>query len=569
MKKKKSRALVALSLTMAVSVGLAACGSPSPAKDEPKKDGAASAASNGQVKKGKISVMVYDRGLIPASEGTYDNNRWTKWIQENAPFEEVKFIVVPRTEAVQKMNMLFAAGEGPDVVANYEDPIPFIAKGQALEITDDLLAKMPNYKKVLDKYPALQKLTTVNGKRYTIGTVSPVSPNHAAVIRADWLEKLNLPMPKTPEDLLAVAKAFTEKDPDGNGKNDTYGITLNQDSQRVLSHMFGFGNPEKYAIQDGKLTFVWDRIQDWLKFTKQIADAKVVDPDFLLDKGDKALSDFTNGKIGIFLTGKFSQLNSPTFANFKKSNPNAKLDTFDLPATKYGTFEGYINGGPSAVGFINASTKDPDAAARYINWLNDPKVSDYLVNGPDGVYKKRDAEGTVVVVDPEKNKIEYDYATDYSIIRNYQLDGGTATYSPLANEYYNSYLKSSDPTLQEFGDLYFKMAQVANKPGAIDPRKWQQTLPALASDLLLKKTNGGKAVDDILLKALAQPNVTAEKAVADAKEAWKKAGGEDVDTFYNDYYQKNKDKMLSPEDFEKLKLTPELLPAAKKNSKIK
>ncbi|NQX58621.1 hypothetical protein [Paenibacillus qinlingensis] len=568
--KRKFQSVVALSLVMAVSVGLTAC---STTKEEPTKSGSntsntASVTPSGQVKKGKVSVMVYDRGLIPASEGTYDNNRWTKWIQENAPFEEVKFIIVPRTEAPQKMNMLFAAGEGPDVVANYEDMTPFISKGQALEITDELLAKMPNYKKTLDKYPALQKLTTVNAKRYTIGTVSPVSPNHAAVIRADWLEKLNLPMPKTPEDLLAVAKAFTEKDPDGNGKNDTYGLTLNADSQRVLSHMFGFGNPEKYAVVDGKLTFVWDRIQDWLKFTKQIVDAKVVDPDFLLDKGDKALTDFTNGKIGIFLTGKFSQLNSPTFANFKKANPTAKLDTFDLPATKYGTFEGYINGGPSAVGFINAATKDPDAAARYINWLNDPKVSDYLVNGPEGVYKKRDAEGTVVVVDPAKNKIEYDYATDYSIIRTFDFNLGSAI-SPLANEYYNSYLKSSDPVLQEFGDLYFKMAQVVNKPDAIDPRKWQQTLPALASDTLLKKTNGTKAVDDFLLKALAQPNLTAEKAIADAKELWKKAGGEDVDAFYNDYYQKNKDKMLSPEDFKQLKLAPELLPSAKKNSKIK
>lgn len=568
--KKKFRGVVALSFVMAVSVGLTACSS---TKEEPNKSNGnasntASVTPSGQVKKGKVSVMVYDRGLIPASEGTYDNNRWTKWIQENAPLEEVKFIVVPRTEAPQKMNMLFAAGEGPDVVANYEDMTPFISKGQALEITDELLAKMPNYKKTLDKYPALQKLSTVNGKRYTFGTVSPVSPNHAAVIRADWLEKLNLQVPKTPEELLAVAKAFTEKDPDGNGKNDTYGLTLNSDSQRVLSHMFGFGNPEKYAVVDGKLTFVWDRIQEWLKFTKQIVDAKVVDPDFLLDKGDKALTDFTNGKIGIFLTGKFSQLNSPTFANFKKANPTAKLDTFDLPATKFGTFEGYINGGPSVVGFINAATKDPDAAARYINWLNDPKVSDYLVNGPEGVYKKRDAEGTVVVVDPAKNKIEYDYATDYSIIRTFDFNLGSSV-SPLANEYYNSYLKSSDPVLQEFGDLYFKMAQVVNKPEAIDPRKWQQTLPALASDTLLKKTNGTKAVDDFLLKALAQPNLTAEKAVADAKELWKKAGGEDVDAFYNDYYQKNKDKMLSPEDFKQLKMAPELLPSAKKNSKIK
>lgn len=397
---------------------------------------------------------------------------------------------------------------------------------------------MPNYKKILDENPALQKLTTTNGKRYTVGTISPISPNHAAIIRADWLEKLNLSIPKTPEDLLAVAKAFADQDPDGNGKNDTYGLTLNSDSRRVLSHMFGYGNPDKYAIEDGKLTHVWDRIQDWLQYSKQIVDAKVVDPDFLLDKGDKALTDFTNGKVGIFLTGKLSQLNSPTFANFKKNNPTGKLDTFDLPATKYGTFSGYVNGGPSHVGFINAATKDPEAAARYINWLTDPKVSDYLVNGPDGVYKKRDAEGTVVVVDPEKNKIEYDYAADYSIIRTFDLTDDSV--SPLANEYYNSYLKSSDPVLQEFGDLYYKMAQIVNKPGSIDPRKWQQTLPPLASDFLLKETNGLKAVDDLLSKSLAEPNVSAEQVIAEAKELWKKSGGEDVDAFYNDYYQKIK-----------------------------
>ncbi|MEC0111195.1 extracellular solute-binding protein [Paenibacillus taichungensis] len=561
---KRKLGLVVLTLVMALSVGLTACSS---TKEESTKDGKVELTPDGQEKKGKVTVMVYDRGLIPASEGTYDNNRWTKWIQENAPLEEVKFIVVPRTEAVQKMNMLFAAGEGPDVVANYEDITPFISKGQALEITDELLAKMPNYKKILDENPALQKLTTTNGKRYTVGTISPISPNHAAIIRADWLEKLNLSIPKTPEDLLAVAKAFADQDPDGNGKNDTYGLTLNSDSRRVLSHMFGYGNPDKYAIEDGKLTHVWDRIQDWLQYSKQIVDAKVVDPDFLLDKGDKALTDFTNGKVGIFLTGKLSQLNSPTFANFKKNNPTGKLDTFDLPATKYGTFSGYVNGGPSHVGFINAATKDPEAAARYINWLTDPKVSDFLVNGPDGVYKKRDAEGTVVVVDPEKNKIEYDYAADYSIIRTFDLTDDSV--SPLANEYYNSYLKSSDPVLQEFGDLYYKMAQIVNKPGSIDPRKWQQTLPPLASDFLLKETNGLKAVDDLLSKSLAEPNVSAEQVIAEAKELWKKSGGEDVDAFYNDYYQKNKDDMLSPEDFENLKQEPELLPSAKGNSKIK
>ncbi|WP_337102536.1 hypothetical protein [Paenibacillus sp. YIM B09110] len=576
MKKKIKGIAVALTSVMLVSAALAGCSSNNEKESGVKATNSPSNATNSgtsptadpNAKVGKVSVMVYDRGTIPSSEGTMDNNRWTKWIQENAPFEEVKFIVVPRSEAPEKMNMLFAAGEGPDVVANYEDMLPFISKGQALEITDELLDKMPNYKTILDQYPALRKLTTVNGKLYTVGTVTNIAANHAVVIRADWLEKLNLEIPKTPEELFAVAKAFAEEDPDGNGKDDTYGLNLNTDAQRMLSHMFGYGNPEKYAVEDGKLTYVWDRMQDWLAYSKQFVDAKLVDPDFALSDANKVMADFLNGKTGIYFTGRFSTVNSSVFADFKKAHPDAKLDTFDLPATKYGSFTGYINGGPSAVGFINANTKDPDAAARFINWLNDPVVSDYLQNGPDGVYKKRDAEGTVVAVDLEKNKMEYDYASDYSIVRNAQLTGSAQTYDPLANEWYNQYLKSSDPITQEFGDLFFKMSQIANRPNAVEPRKWQQSMPALPSEYFLKKSNGNKAVDGILLKSLVTTSYTAEQAIADAKKAWKEAGGEDVDAFYNDYYQQNKDSMLSPADFEGLKIEPELLPSAKANSKI-
>lgn len=42
-------------------------------------------------------------------------------------------------------------------------------------------------------------------------------------IRTDWLEKLNLPVPTTMDELIATAKAFAEADFDGNGVNDTIG----------------------------------------------------------------------------------------------------------------------------------------------------------------------------------------------------------------------------------------------------------------------------------------------------------------------------------------------------------
>ena len=46
------------------------------------------------------------------------------------------------------------------------------------------------------------------------------------MIRKDWLAKLGLKEPQTVDDLYTIAKAFTEQDPDGNGKKDTYGLII-------------------------------------------------------------------------------------------------------------------------------------------------------------------------------------------------------------------------------------------------------------------------------------------------------------------------------------------------------
>ncbi|UUZ78996.1 hypothetical protein LJK88_27530 [Paenibacillus sp. P26] len=44
-------------------------------------------------------------------------------------------------------------------------------------------------------------------------------------VRKDWMEKLGSPAPKTVDDISTIAKAFVEKDPDGDGKADTIGLT--------------------------------------------------------------------------------------------------------------------------------------------------------------------------------------------------------------------------------------------------------------------------------------------------------------------------------------------------------
>lgn len=522
-------------------------------------------------KTGKVSVMVYDRGNMPSSEGNLDDNRWTTWIRENAPVAEIEYISIPKAEAPQTMSMQFAAGEAPDVLPNYEPFLPFVQNGMVMEITDEMLDKMPNYKMLLEKYPMLRKSAEVDGEMMYFTKFSNIAPNHTIVIRKDWLDNLGMELPETPEELFEIIKAFTYNDPDGNGVDDTWGINLTTDAQRVLAHMYGFPNPQKYELNEkGELVYVWDKIESWLTYSKSLVDNKLVNPDFVTMKGDDDQADFLNGKIGIYCSGRFTNASRLSlFKTFKEAFPEATIDTFALPKTEYGQFNAYLNGGGSNVGFINAEAKDVDAALAYVDWLYEPEVSEYLFYGEDGLYNKKNEYGTYAIVDEAKNKVEFDWASDYNIIKNELLDGREEPISIHANDWYNAYLSSEDPTLQEFGDLYYKMFEIANDPDSYDPRKWlNDGLPALPSDLSLIQVTADEQVDNILKTAIVDSSKSIADAIAAAKAAWYDAGGQKVDDFYNEYYKTMGDAALLASDFNNAKSAPEMTDAAKANSKL-
>lgn len=575
MKRKSIKRIAALlAMVMTVSTVLTGCGSNEEASSNAAQSGTeADANSNAGTdaeapaeKTGSISVMVYDRGNMPTEEGTLNDNRWTTWIRENAPVAEIEFVTIPKAEAPETMQMLFAAGEAPDVLPNYEPFLPFVVNGMVMEISDDMLAKMPNYSMLLEKYPMMRKSGSVDGQLMYFTKFSNIMPNHTVVIRKDWLDNLGLSLPTTPEEFYDVIYAFTYDDPDGNGQDDTWGINMTTDAQRVLSHMYGFPNPQKYALDsNGELYYAWDRIEAWLGFCKQIVDNKCVNPDFLTMKGDDDQADFLSGKIGIYISGRFtnaSRLN--LFTSFKEAYPDATLDTFALPATEFGQYTAYANGGASTVGFLNSECEDVDAALAYVDWLYSAETSEYLFYGEDGVYNKKDEYGTYAIVDAEKNAKEFDWASDYNIIKNELLDGGETEISQHANDWYNSYLTSDDPILQEFGVLYYKMFEIANDVNTPDPRKWlNDGLPALPDSLELIRSTADTEVNDTLKAAINDSSMSVEDAMAKAKAAWIDAGGEQVDEYYKEYYKTAGENALLMDDFTNAKSAPELTPAAK------
>ncbi|MFP3786923.1 hypothetical protein SB769_37600, partial [Burkholderia sp. SIMBA_024] len=85
-----------------------------------------------------------------------------------------------------------------------------------------LTDKLDDYEYLKTNMPEVQEASSINGTVFGIFRARDTMRT-SVTIRTDWLENLGLEMPKDTNDLLEVARAFTEKDPDGNGADDTYG----------------------------------------------------------------------------------------------------------------------------------------------------------------------------------------------------------------------------------------------------------------------------------------------------------------------------------------------------------
>ncbi|MEU4328421.1 sugar ABC transporter substrate-binding protein [Nonomuraea dietziae] len=124
-----------------------------------------------------------------------------------------------------KMQQRAAQKDLPDIVMNDVTQLGTMQSQGLLREID--LSKLASAKDLTERGLASGK--AIDGKQYSV----PYSAQATALlIRKDWREKLGLQAPQSWADLTAMAKAFTEKDPDGNGKDDTYGLAAPLSTKR-------------------------------------------------------------------------------------------------------------------------------------------------------------------------------------------------------------------------------------------------------------------------------------------------------------------------------------------------
>jgi putative aldouronate transport system substrate-binding protein len=200
------------------------------------------------------------------------------------------------------------------------------------------------------------------------------------VINTDWLNKVNLKTPTTLDEYLAVCKAFTTQDPDGNGKADTYGISFTNNSlgnnsywtnSAFLQTAFGIGNAIPDVDGQFKIREKFQGYIPFLKYIKQLNDEKVLDPEFVTNKG-YADSD----KLKEFRIGMIGSADGALQAPF----------TYNAPLKNDKDVSTYLVGEPIWGTWMISATANVDEALRLIDFGNSEEGFELMYLGTQGTY---------------------------------------------------------------------------------------------------------------------------------------------------------------------------------------
>jgi putative aldouronate transport system substrate-binding protein len=251
-------------------------------------------------------------------------------------------------ELERQRNIRIAGGNPPDMffVSTKTDMVDLVRDGAILELTpyED---QLPNWKAHVNDDRIID-LSRVDGKLYCLVQPSPVNYD-SMFIRQDWLDAVEMDVPQTIDEALEVAKAFTFDDPDGNGKDDTFGLSgVELDTFRFIMGGYGLTLSEVgVKVENGRAVFdVYDpAYRTALGTIKEFIDAGVVDPEVFTHKTTDYRNKVYQGRVGM-IAGRWPFLRKPEFASvIKDVNPNATWVPMQPPAGPRGSYYGAFSAG--------------------------------------------------------------------------------------------------------------------------------------------------------------------------------------------------------------------------------
>lgn len=345
-----------------------------------------------------------------AQEGTYPET-----VLEERFNVDIKPMFLDQTNYNDKKTMMIAGGEEVDLI--YElDPANVkqdAEQGLLLEIPYETIEKYAPtvYKIICEEAPEAWLYSRVGDKNYGIPNLNYANARcRSGVWRVDWLKNVGIEkIPETIDEMHDALYKFRHNDPDGNGKQDTYGMSSDITNWHTMfTDIFG-----AYGV----LPFDWmgegedveyggfkQGTYDALETLRTWYGEGIIDPDFITDNIFSTGKDkFQNGIVGFMNQngGYWDPDDSNSLVNvMKQIDPESEIAN-SLPVKgpdgQSGTFAW---GAPSHVVSFGAQlAEQPEKLVRLLTMFEAMVTDEELVKslklGEQGKHWKfkNDAEG--------------------------------------------------------------------------------------------------------------------------------------------------------------------------------
>jgi putative aldouronate transport system substrate-binding protein len=353
--------------------------------------------------------------------------------------------VIDSTQEMTKMNTAIASGDYPDIfTVNLLEYQNYAANGVIADVTNIYNKYLSDHAKeiiALDGGYA-ESVIKLNGKLYGIPQLdNPYDAINVLFIREDWLKNLNLSVPATVDEFIRVAEAFTNGDPDGNGRKDTYAMALTGSEVNTwwgsvdpLFMMFG-AYPLNGLIEDGRGSLKWGgdtpAMKDALTMLNDFYRKGYIAQDFGTHDYSQAMAAVSSGRAGMFFApmyGIMSFQNDWVTNKFKGILPkDADFVVAPIPGNdRIG--KAYAGSSLSSILVASSKLKNPEALFKIFNmgfevltYSNDPQDWVMYGNGDGGKRYTGFKMALSMVLHPYKNWDNY--LKESVAVANRSMDG--------------------------------------------------------------------------------------------------------------------------------------------------
>lgn len=400
----KKAAAFALSAAVAVAA-LAGCGRSSGALSSggASSGGAGESSASGSYPdysagfpdKVTIKIPVYDRGFEGWNPA---DNYYTKWVRKEFGDKynvDVQYVAVSRQNEVQDYMQMIAAHTAPDIIMHYDMPqaVNYYGEGAVQDVDyGELACYAPTYWSNMEQ--TIEKYGKLDGHNaFIFAARDPIYYNWVNLIRLDWLEKVDLPIPQTREELEKAARAWKKA---GLG---TIGDMLLTKSFTYEYNFIGKDPDQKdlsLYLDLNVAPFTWQATENYLKTMNGEYNEGILDPEFYLNTDDaKCKAKFVAGKTGTY--GFYISSSTDVFSSLLKNEPAAKVAVLPPQAFAPADCNPYYYQYPpyGMIMGINADATAEQRAAVYmlLEWMSRPESLTFLQHGVEGETYTVDSDG--------------------------------------------------------------------------------------------------------------------------------------------------------------------------------